>query len=293
MLTINISYTGTILSMPIARSKRKLIAATALFIAVGALTAAIGTGGAATVFASTTLQENGGANTTTGQQGNATTGQQAEEQQRPQQRAGGGGGGGETILQQGTVTSSPSPLPGREGEQSAVILPPRENAVYAGTLTYTASEPVQVAILQMQDLNNTEQQLLNATEDGFGTLLTSQLDNQTSIALTIISPDYGDSPVPSASIPFAGNALLLHTLDGTPFVATYTVDAVTQRPEIVNNISNMTALEEEAAAAEEEAAAAEEEAAAAEEEAAAAEEEAAAAEGNATAAEEEGDAEGA
>jgi hypothetical protein len=293
MLTINISYTGTILSMPIARSKRKLIAAIALFMAVGALTAAIGTGGAAaTVFASTTLQENGGA-TTTGQQGNATTtGQQAEEQQQPQRRAGGGGGGGQ-IFQQGTVTSSPSPLPGREGEQSAVILPPRENQVYAGTLTYTASEPVQVAILQMQDLNNTEQQLLNATEDGFGTLLTSQLDNQTSIALTIISPDYGDSPVPSASIPFAGNALLLHTLDGTPFVATYTVDAVTQRPEIVNNISNMTALEEEAAAAEEEAAAAEEEAAAAEEEAAAAEEEAAAAEGNATAAEEEGEAEGA
>jgi hypothetical protein len=288
MLTINISYTGTILSMPIARSKRKLIAATALFVAVGALTAAIGTGGAATVFASTT----------TGQQGNATTttGQQAEEEQQPpQQRAGGGGGGGgETILQQGTVTSSPSPLPGREGEQSAVILPPRENEVYAGTLTYTASEPVQVAILQMQDLNNTEQQLLNVTEDGFGTLLTSQLDNETSLALTIITPDYGDSPVPAASIPFAGNALLLHTLDGTPFVATYTVDAVAQQPETVNNISNMTAIEEEAAAAEEEAAAAEEEAAAAEEEAAAAEEEAAAAEeGNATATEEEGDAEGA
>jgi hypothetical protein len=286
MLTINISYTGCILLMPIARSKRKLIAVTALVIAVGALTAAIGTGGAATVFASTTLQGNG-ANTTTGQQGNATTGQQAEEQQQPQQpqqRAGGGGGGGETILQQGTVTSSPSPLPGREGEQSAIILPPSEDAVYAGTLTFTASEPVQVGILQMQDLNNTEQQLLNATENGFGTLLTSQLDNQTSIALTIITPDYGDSPVPAASIPFAGNALLLHSLDGTPFVATYTVDAVTRQPEIVNNISNMTALEEEAAAAEEEEAAAaeEEEAAAAEEEEAAAAEE-----GNVTATTEE------
>ncbi|MFL6492806.1 MAG: hypothetical protein ACJ70O_06890 [Nitrososphaera sp.] len=35
--------------MPIAQSKRKLIAATALFIAVGSLTGAIATGGAATM----------------------------------------------------------------------------------------------------------------------------------------------------------------------------------------------------------------------------------------------------
>jgi hypothetical protein len=35
--------------MPIAQSKRKLIAATALFLAVGSLTGAIATGGAATI----------------------------------------------------------------------------------------------------------------------------------------------------------------------------------------------------------------------------------------------------
>ena len=47
--------------MPIAQSKRKLIAATALFVAIGALTGAIATGGAATIsFATTAAQQGGG-----------------------------------------------------------------------------------------------------------------------------------------------------------------------------------------------------------------------------------------
>jgi hypothetical protein len=140
----------------------------------------------------------------------------------------------------------------------------------------------------VQTLNETEQSMLNVTEDGFGTLLTSPLDNQTSIAITIITPPYGDTPVPSASIPFAGNALWLHTLDGTPFVANYAVSAQVLPAETQNSISNASlavaeedgeaAEDEDAAAAEDEAAAAEDETAAAEDETAAAEDETAAAE---------------
>src|SRR5918996_2054786 len=117
MLTINISYTGFNLLMPIAQSKRKLIAATALFIAVGALTGAIATGGAATIsFATTQGQQDGG----------ATTGQQ-------------GGGGQERIVNQGTVTSQQDPLPGHEEHQYASILPlTEEGSIYSGVLTYTA-----------------------------------------------------------------------------------------------------------------------------------------------------------
>ncbi len=260
MLTINISYTGFNLSMPIAQSKRKLIAATALFIAVGAMTGAIATGGAATIsFAQTQGQQDGGG---------ATTGQQ------------GGGGGQERIVRQGTITSIQDPLPGHEEHQAAILLPLRQDgSIYSGVLTYTASAPVEVVIADVQTLNATEQSMLNATEDGFGTLLTSPLDNQTSIAITIITPPYGDTPVPSASIPFAGNALWLHTLDGTPFVANYAVSAQVLPAETQNSISNASlAVAEEGGAAEEEAGAAEEEAGAAEEEAGAAEEEAGAAE---------------
>src|SRR5829696_2549366 len=258
MLTINISYTGFNLSMPIAQSKRKLIAATALFIAVGAMTGAIATGGAATIsFAQTQGQQDGGG---------ATTGQQ-------------GGGGQERIVRQGTITSIQDPLPGHEEHQAAILLPLRQDgSIYSGVLTYTASAPVEVVIADVQTLNETEQSMLNVTEDGFGTLLTSPLDNQTSIAITLITPPYGDTPVPSASIPFAGNALWLHTLDGTPFVANYAVSAQVLPAETQNSISNasLAVAEEdgEAAEEEEEAGAAEEEAGAAEEEAGAAEEEA-------------------
>jgi hypothetical protein len=260
MLTINISYTGFNLLMPIAQSKRKLIAATALFIAVGALTGAIATGGAATIsFAQTQGQQDGGG---------ATTGQQ--------------GGGQERIVRQGTITSIQDPLPGHEEEQAAILLPLRQDgSIYSGVLTYTASAPVEVFVANVQTLNETEQSMLNVTEDGgFGTLLTSPLDNQTSIAITIITPPYGDTPVPSASIPFAGNALWLHTLDGTPFVANYAVSAQVLPAETQNSISNasLAVAEEEGGAAEEEAGEAEEEAGAAEEEAGAAEEEAGAAE---------------
>jgi hypothetical protein len=122
--------------------------------------------------------------------------------------------------------------------------------------------------------------MLNVTEDGFGTLLTSPLDNQTSIAITLITPPYGDTPVPSASIPFAGNALWLHTLDGTPFVANYAVSAQVLPAETQNSISNasLAVAEEDGEAAEDEDAAAEDETAAAEDETAAAEDETAAAE---------------
>ena len=260
MLTINISYTGFNLLMPIAQSKRKLIAATALFIAVGAMTGAIATGGAATIsFAQTQGQQDGGG---------ATTGQQ------------GGGGGQERIVRQGTITSIQDPLPGHEEHQAAILLPLRQDgSIYSGVLTYTASAPVEVFVANVQTLNETEQSMLNVTEDGFGTLLTSPLDNQTSIAITIITPPYGDTPVPSASIPFAGNALWLHTLDGTPFVANYAVSAQVLPAETQNSISNASlAVAEEGGAAEEEAGEAEEEAGAAEEEAGAAEEEAGAAE---------------
>src|ERR671914_1471004 len=225
MLTINISYTCCNLSMPIAQSKRKLITATALFIAVGALTGAIATGGAATI----SFAQQGG---TTGEQdggGGATTGQQ---------------GGQERIVRQGTVTSGPEPTPGHEGHQYATILPlTEEGSIYSGVLTYTASVPVEVVLLNVQDPNETERSILNVTddeEDGFGTLLTAQPDNETSLAFNIITPTYGDTPVPSASIPFAGNALWLHTIDGTPFVANYAVSAQVLPTETQNNISNVT-----------------------------------------------------
>jgi hypothetical protein len=230
MLTINKSYTGFNLSMPIAQSKRKLIAATALFIAVGALTGAIATQGAATISFAQTDTTGGGGATAGGGGGGATA------------------GGGERIVRQGTITSIQDPLPGHEGHQAAVILPLRQDgSVYSGVITYTASAPVEVVVPQVVSLNASQQAVLNGTDDAFGTLVTSPLDNQTSLAISIITPTYGDTPVPSASIPFTGNALWLHTLDGTPFVASYAVSAQVLPAQTENNVSTAppTTAEEE------------------------------------------------
>jgi plastocyanin len=151
----------------------------------------------------------------------------------------------ESIVLQGTVTSSQDPLPGHEEHQMATILPFRQDGViYSGVLTYTATEPVEVVVLNIQTLNETERAILNTTEDdgGFGTLPTSQLDDQTSLSISYIIPPYGDSPAPSASIPFAGNAVWLHTLSGEPFAATFVVGAEVLPTQIQNNINNSTEI---------------------------------------------------
>ena len=146
------------------------------------------------------------------------------------------------AIRQGTVTSSQDPLPGHEGMQMANILPFREDgALYSGVLTYTATAPVEVVILNMQTLNETEQDILNelnATAGGeFGSLFTSQLDNQTSLSGSYITPSYAGSAVPSASVPFVGNAVWLHTIDGTPFSATFAVNALVL-PSQIQNVFN-------------------------------------------------------
>src|SRR5215210_4151759 len=150
---------------------------------------------------------------------------------------------GVATIHQGIITSSQNPLPGLEEEQRATILPFRQDgSIYTGVLTYTATEPVDVVILNMQTLNETERAILNATEDGdLGTLTTAPLDNETSLVISSITPTYGgDFGAPSASILFAGNALWLHTPGGEPFAASYAVSAQTLPAETMNNINNIT-----------------------------------------------------
>ena len=147
-----------------------------------------------------------------------------------------------SVVLEGNVASSQDPLPGHDGQEMASILPFRQDgSMYSGIVTYTATAPVEVAVLNMQMLNETEQEILNATDNGeFETVIAPQLDNQTSLSVSYIIPQYGSSPLSSASIPFAGNALWLHTIDGTPFTATFAVNALVLPSEIRNVISGST-----------------------------------------------------
>jgi hypothetical protein len=136
---------------------------------------------------------------------------------------------GESFAQQGTVTSTQDPLPGHEAHQLALILPPRDDgAIYQGTLTYTASKPVEVVILQ-NFANET------SVDPTYGAIATAPLGEGT-VAISLLTPQY-TGPINAASIPFAGNALALHTLNGEPFAATYTVTGDVAQAQTFNAVS--------------------------------------------------------
>ena len=145
---------------------------------------------------------------------------------------------GDKIVQQGTVSSDVDPLKGHEGHQAAVILPPRnDSALYAGTLTFTASKPVQVAVINMYNIDNATS---SQAAERFGTLLTAQAPWNTSATVTplMMNIDYVDSPTMSKMIPFVGNLVALHTMDGEPFIANYAVVADLLQPKTMNNLAS-------------------------------------------------------
>ena len=149
---------------------------------------------------------------------------------------------GKSFAQQGTLTSKQDPLLGHEAHQIAIILPPRDdNAIYQGTLTFTSSKPTEVVILQ-NFANQT------AVDPSYGGVATAPLGKGT-VAISLLTPQFG--PIASASIPFAGNALALHNIEGEPFAATYTVSGSVAQAQTYNEI-NPPPLAEAAEADEEE-----------------------------------------
>jgi hypothetical protein len=147
----------------------------------------------------------------------------------------------QNFVRQGTVASGQDPLPGHESHELAFILPPRnDGGVYSGVLTYTASKPVEVVILHNYDPQNS-----TAVPEAYGTELTSPLPDGTgNIAITLFQPPY-EAGINSASVPFTGNALALHTLEDDPFTATYTVNAFATQPEDANAPLEFTSAEGE------------------------------------------------
>ncbi|HEX5904683.1 MAG TPA: hypothetical protein VFY50_01405, partial [Candidatus Nitrosocosmicus sp.] len=157
---------------------------------------------------------------------------------------------GESFAQQGTLTSIQDPLPGHEGHQLALILPPRDDgAIYEGTLTFTSSKPTEVVILQ-NFANET------AVDAFYGGVATAPLGEGT-VAISLLTPQFG--PIASASLPFAGNALALHNIEGEPFAATYTVSGSAAQAQTFNSITPPPLAEATAAEDEEEGAEDEEE----------------------------------
>ncbi len=135
-------------------------------------------------------------------------------------------------FQQGTIASVSDPLPGHSMHQLAMILPPRTyGQVYSGVLTFVATKKVEVVALH---------EMTNKTDipSKYGKPHNALVppDDKTRVAISLIIPDYGTTHAMSFSIPFAGNALALHTLSGEPFATTCTVSYHLRKPTLVNNI---------------------------------------------------------
>ena len=75
---------------------------------------------------------------------------------------------------------------------------------YTDVLTYTASKPVQIVILQKYSIEQSQ-----IGTDKFGTGLVTPINNST-FDLTVIQPQYNTNvPTYSDSIPFTGNGIVL------------------------------------------------------------------------------------
>lgn len=134
------------------------------------------------------------------------------------------------IVQQGIVTSTPDPLPGHEAHQSITILKLKEgNPTYKGVVSFIASKPVEVQILH-RNMTQSNENLADAVPTipkEFGTMSVLPLPGGNGqVVSSLILPTYPEEATSfSASVPFVGNGLALHNVDGDDFVATYTVVA--------------------------------------------------------------------
>jgi hypothetical protein len=153
-----------------------------------------------------------------------------------------------SVVHQGIIASGPNPQirpePNEVGSrQSAVILPYRsDGSIYRGTITFTATKPVEVTFSHRLPIDNTTYSQLNVQKHGklFVRHLTAFPGNLS--APSRIIPDYrggSTSPYFSASIPFVGSDVVLRT-NGEPFIVAYAVSADIVKPKIIIHLENAT-----------------------------------------------------
>jgi hypothetical protein len=106
-----------------------------------------------------------------------------------------------------TISSSQDPGQGHESHQLALILSPNEGSLYDGSITYTASEQVEIVILH---------ELLKEQSKGQPTWT---VDGKTVYGLSLIGPEKN-----SGTIEFTGAALGLHSMSSNKFTATVSLD---------------------------------------------------------------------
>ena len=141
-----------------------------------------------------------------------------------------------TFIEQKTVMSQPAPVrhPGQPSHEVVFALPLRDDGkIWSGTVTFTASKPIEAEILHTYAPEQKPDSL-------HGEPYHAVLPGNKSIAITHLR-DIIDVPIEingtgisSGSFNFVGNALVFHKTNGEPFTVTYTIDAKVKDIDINN-----------------------------------------------------------
>lgn len=127
-------------------------------------------------------------------------------------------GEGKKVIKQFTLTSGIDPIPGHGGHQLILLLGPEAGKVFTGTVTYTASKPVEVVVLHAYNPDK-------MPSKDHGNLLIGEIAGK-KYALSLMQFS-GDMKITNSStVNFTGSGLALHTLNGQQFTATATVNAI-------------------------------------------------------------------
>jgi hypothetical protein len=124
---------------------------------------------------------------------------------------------GEHIAKQLTIMSAQDPIPGHAQHQLGMLLPPEDGAIYSGTLTYTASKPVEVVVLHAYDAKV-------KPDAEHGDVLTGTINGK-SYAISVMQFTNNVKATNSATVSFTGSGVALHTLNGEKFTATASIEA--------------------------------------------------------------------
>ena len=132
-----------------------------------------------------------------------------------------------TFVEQKTVMSQPAPVrhPGQPSHEVVFALPLRNDGkVWSGTVTFTASKPIEVEILHTyapeQKPDSLHGEPYHAVLPGNKSITITHMRDIVDVPIEI-----NGTRISSGSFNFVGNALVFHKTSGEPFTVTYTIDA--------------------------------------------------------------------
>ena len=130
------------------------------------------------------------------------------------------------FVEQKTVMSQPAPVrhPGQPSHEVVLALPLRNDGkVWSGTVTFTASKPIEVEILHTyapeQKPDSLHGEPYHAVLPGNKSITITHMRDIVDVPIEI-----NGTRISSGSFNFVGNALVFHKTSGEPFTVTYTIN---------------------------------------------------------------------